>query len=223
MKIFWMILLSVCASSPIFAGDTAQFEFLGFSPDGRYAAFEMEGVQDGSGFPYAEFYVLNVEKNDYAQKPVLKRWPAQEEEGGLTLPEVKREWNKIKAPVMRKWNVQTRVQGDRVSLEPLQAGQWRFAHQGRMYELFLAALVVEKNCYEMGLNAEILDLRIRREKKETVLQKDSRLPKSRGCASGYEISHVFVFQGFVAVAVSFRRPGFEGPDGRWMMITGRLP
>jgi hypothetical protein len=35
------------------AGDAAKLDILGFSKDGGVFAFEEYGVQDGSGFPYA--------------------------------------------------------------------------------------------------------------------------------------------------------------------------
>ncbi|RUV10776.1 DUF2259 domain-containing protein, partial [Mesorhizobium sp. M5C.F.Ca.IN.020.32.2.1] len=38
------------------AGDVAELEILGFTSDGGAFAFEEYGVQDGSGFPYANRY-----------------------------------------------------------------------------------------------------------------------------------------------------------------------
>lgn len=205
------------------AGDTALFKFLGFSPDGAFVAFSLEGVQDGSGFPYAELYVLNTGKNSYARSPLLKQWSAEEADSP-TLQEVKKEWEKETLPVLKKWNIQSHHQGTRVSLETLQENkEWRFAHNGSTYDLSLVTRIFEKNCFDMGFNGEILNLEIRKGKKTQILQKDTRLPKSRGCAFGYEVSEVRVFQGFVAVAMAYKKPGFEGPDHRWMMITGKLP
>jgi predicted secreted protein len=42
------------------AGDRALLDLIGFSADGRHFAFEEYGVQDGSGFPYANIYVLDL-------------------------------------------------------------------------------------------------------------------------------------------------------------------
>jgi predicted secreted protein len=42
------------------AGDRALLNVLGYSPDGRYFAFEEFGVQDGSGFAYADIYIVDV-------------------------------------------------------------------------------------------------------------------------------------------------------------------
>ncbi|MEZ5668817.1 MAG: DUF2259 domain-containing protein [Alphaproteobacteria bacterium] len=42
------------------AGDRAEAAVIGFSADGRYAAYEQYGVQDGSGYPYAQIHILDV-------------------------------------------------------------------------------------------------------------------------------------------------------------------
>lgn len=45
---------------PAFAGDSAQFDAIGYSQDGRYFAFEQFGIQDGSGFAYAEIFLIDL-------------------------------------------------------------------------------------------------------------------------------------------------------------------
>jgi len=47
-------------SEPILASAQADFELIGFSPDGTFAAWEMTGVQDGSGFHWVEFEVIDT-------------------------------------------------------------------------------------------------------------------------------------------------------------------
>lgn len=46
-----------------FAGDIDNFELIGFSKDGRYAAYSIYGVQDGSGFPYHKIRFVDIKKN----------------------------------------------------------------------------------------------------------------------------------------------------------------
>ena len=36
---------------------------IGYSPDSRYFAFEQYGTQDGSGFPYADIFILDLKTN----------------------------------------------------------------------------------------------------------------------------------------------------------------
>ncbi|RUU09269.1 DUF2259 domain-containing protein, partial [Mesorhizobium sp. M6A.T.Ca.TU.002.02.2.1] len=47
------------------AGDVAELEILGFTGDGGAFAFEEYGVQDGSGFPYANRYYINTADDSF--------------------------------------------------------------------------------------------------------------------------------------------------------------
>ncbi|WP_127145112.1 DUF2259 domain-containing protein [Pelagibacterium montanilacus] len=48
------------------AADQALIEVLGYSPDGRYFAFEQFGIQDGSGFAYAEIFLIDLDTDRFA-------------------------------------------------------------------------------------------------------------------------------------------------------------
>lgn len=65
-------ILTLIFSITLFAGDAATFINLGFSPDGKFFAFGQYGYQDGSGFPYAEVYIIDVVKNSYINGGVFK-------------------------------------------------------------------------------------------------------------------------------------------------------
>lgn len=45
------------------AGDRAQLNYLGFSDDGRYFAYEQYGIEDGSGDFYSSIFVLDLAKD----------------------------------------------------------------------------------------------------------------------------------------------------------------
>ena len=69
-----LVFVFLCALSSIAsAGDFATLNFIGFSKDGRYLAFEEYGTQDGSGFPYSNFYFVDVVKNIFAAKSIIVR------------------------------------------------------------------------------------------------------------------------------------------------------
>jgi predicted secreted protein len=62
------------ANSIARAGDAAGREVIGFSPDGRYFAFEQYGVQDGSGFAYSDIMVIDATSDAWVVgTPVRKR------------------------------------------------------------------------------------------------------------------------------------------------------
>ncbi|HEY7765546.1 MAG TPA: DUF2259 domain-containing protein, partial [Aestuariivirgaceae bacterium] len=60
-------MLCILTAPPAFAADAAERDILGFSPDGRYFAFEQYGVQDGSGFPYSEIFIIDLEEDRWLE------------------------------------------------------------------------------------------------------------------------------------------------------------
>jgi len=58
------------------AGDAATLNILGFSSDGSVFAFEEYGVQDGSGFPYANRFYIDTETDTFMTSGVRMLPPA---------------------------------------------------------------------------------------------------------------------------------------------------
>ncbi|RVD32276.1 DUF2259 domain-containing protein, partial [Mesorhizobium sp. M4B.F.Ca.ET.019.03.1.1] len=54
------------------AGDVAELEILGFSQDGGVFAFEEFGVQDGSGFPYANRYYIDTSGDSFLKDTPIR-------------------------------------------------------------------------------------------------------------------------------------------------------
>lgn len=66
LKLFALIAIPLAlAATPSMAGDYAERALLGFSPDGHYCAFEEYGVQDGSGFPYSNIFLIDTATDDW--------------------------------------------------------------------------------------------------------------------------------------------------------------
>jgi predicted secreted protein len=51
--------------APARAGDFAERYILGFSPGGRSFAFEQYGIQDGTGFPYADIFLIDTQTGQW--------------------------------------------------------------------------------------------------------------------------------------------------------------
>jgi predicted secreted protein len=62
----------ICVSS-LWAGDSAVYVDLGFSPDGKTYMFGQYGVLSPSLKPWAEIYVVNVETNNYVPNGKVTR------------------------------------------------------------------------------------------------------------------------------------------------------
>lgn len=58
-------LISLIALSSLWAGDSASFVDLGFSPDGKIYMFAQYGVQSGTLRPWADLFVVDVPRNNF--------------------------------------------------------------------------------------------------------------------------------------------------------------
>jgi predicted secreted protein len=58
-------LISLISHLSLWAGDSASFVDLGFSPDGRIYMFAQYGVQSGTLRPWADLFVVDVPRNNY--------------------------------------------------------------------------------------------------------------------------------------------------------------
>lgn len=56
-------LLVGLGTTPAFAVDYARVDVMGFSANGSRFAFEEYGIQDGSGFPYSNIYLFDVDRD----------------------------------------------------------------------------------------------------------------------------------------------------------------
>ncbi|RWA74793.1 MAG: DUF2259 domain-containing protein [Mesorhizobium sp.] len=219
------------------AGDVAELEILGFSKDGSVFAFEEYGVQDGSGFPYANRYYI-----DTATDTFLKGTPVK-----VRLDD--------EAATLEAARLQSRQKGEAIvsqaelaanrgitagfnAVTELSADPYRMAVNPRPifspvddpleFRLDEVAMNDTEGCQSQGeINGfRLLRINAKDGGKTELLHEDKSIPKSRGCPSGYRIGAVqtFSMQGVSAYAVliAVRQYGFEGPDFRWIAVTGRL-
>lgn len=233
-----MFLFFVAIPINSLAGDYANLNFIGFSKDGKFFAFEQYGTQDGSGFPYANIYFINTEKNSFAAAPVSIRI----DRDGATENSVRNKVNLAAAKKLRdlkiiKGNtgklVLSHLTTDLTFNENLKTNPKtvRFAelvgssyHKGD-YELSLKSVLTKsKDCdiFEQEIFKIELSLKDTEAGTMKILQKDADLPKSRGCALSYSIQDVYLYREYIAVFLNVLTPGFEGPDMRYMAVSGKM-
>jgi predicted secreted protein len=198
------------------AGDAASLEFWGFSGDGRHLAFEQYGVQDGSGFPYAELYIVEVARNT-----LLHSVKATVQSGSTSAEAARRQvWAQSRIALSQYGIVRgkqgrfAQIAGKNSSTQTVE-----FTALGRGHRLELATPEAPKGqagCLTQP--SRLLELRL----DGKALQRDARLPASRACAYDYEIHSVFVLGSSLAVFVKVTADGFEGPNLRWMVVSARL-
>jgi predicted secreted protein len=227
-----LALLSAIATTPAAGGDRALIDFIGYSENGRYFAFEEFGVQDGSGFPYSNIYVIDVATDKWvAGTPFRARIEDEEasqaqaraaaaEMGQRTFDELG-----ITEPAdVIAVNGDGEL-GDGTYLTFGAPGYFPNDPQGvstLTMDIFTAEST--ENCESlladkaMGFSLTLTDAQGARE-----LFADKVLPKSRGCPTTYRIYGVVAPQyatppaGYVAIVAAYPF-GFEGPDRRFVAI-----
>lgn len=215
------------------AGDFAGRDILGFSANGSRFAFEEFGVQDGSGFPYCNIFVIDTAKDEWVPgSPVRKRI----DDETARVATACRSAAEQAAPLIA--NIDER--GDLLASNPI-------TESGRdPYEITFKrrpALQLDNPDWKLRLerialpatvswagDAKTFGYRLILDTPEgsRVLHEDKSLPESRGVPLDYRIHDVVIRQPFgqpasLAVIVMVLTKGFEGPDGRYLAVTAQLP
>jgi predicted secreted protein len=229
-----VIIAIFAAAASATAGDYAHLNFIGFSKDGRYLAFEEYGVSDGSGFPYASIYFIDTAKNTYAAPPVTARIESETAtEASVRSRVLVQADKKLKQFAIVKGNTGKHVVSHKINDLTLDETEniIRFAeeidsnYRRGVHELALRSIPVSpKECEAYSIETVMLQLTLANKDDETskVLQKDTSLPQSRGCVLSYRVQDVYLYKDFAAVFINVYTPGFEGQDMRFMAVTGAI-
>ena len=228
----------LAASATAHAGDTASVEILGFSADGATFAFEEYGVQDGSGFAYANRYYIDTANDSFLPGTPIR---VTVEQDGASVSDARAQAKTQAQSVISDtvladnrgftagWNAVTEQSADpfRMAVNPRPV----FPSIDSSLEFRLTELPMPDGaeCYGFGEPAGFRLTRIATEPgTETALvHEDSTIPQSHGCPLGYGISGIQTFHPeggapVFAVMIAVRKVGFEGPDHRFIAVTGRL-
>jgi len=221
--------------APALAGDRALIDFIGYSEDGQYFAFEEYGIHDGSGGTYSSIYIVDLladkwvdgspftveEGGDAADTPPL----AQTRAKALAKAQEKLKPLKITTPVeimsLLGDGVPDTDGRSMVFAVPMCCGP------GQMDDTRLSlalttfpAKLDEDYCTEM--NPVGYSLAYNDGTATKVLHKDGDiLPKSRGCTLDYRLYAVvqpFDGRGGQVAIISSYPFGFEGPDRRFLAV-----
>ena len=240
-KTFAAALISIATfTAPANAGDFAQIDVLGFSNNGRYFAFEQFGIQDGSGFPYSDIFVVDVSSDKWVKPSPFRRLDQSEVGPGITEGEVldaTRAANRASAtPLLASKGIAGR--GRTVGHNPpteLNSDPFKMtvnphiivpaADDPMEFRLTQYSLPAG-DCASYGANTMGFKLTLDYQGLPTrTLNQDWSLPKSRGCPLRYRINRVVTHvpaagPRVFAILVLMETHGFEGPDGRYIAITG---
>lgn len=218
------------------AGDYANLEILGFSPEGRTFAFEEYGVQDGSGFPYSNIYVIDTATDGWVSGTPVR---VLTEDKSVALEKTRSQAQDEARPILTARKVG--APGNHVASNPpteLSADPHRVVFLPRFisplggdaYELALTETnLPAEGCPDMNQPFRGFRLTLKTANGVTqTLANDTAIPSSRRCPTGYAISDVLTYYPDAAapvlvVILSMYRVGFEGPDRRFLAVTATLP
>lgn len=241
MRFAAALFASLFAAAPALAADGAALNVLGYSPDSRYFAFEQYGVQDGSGFPYWDIFILDTRSNEWVKGSPVRALVESEE----ARPSAARDKAMAQAaPLLKERaitepaeilaaNPATEVVADRASLSfdrwymPMGASPGPGASPGIRHTLKTEAIPLPhaQGCSaDMGENFGYrLTLTDNQTGKSRTLHEDKAIPASRNCPFGYDVSAVVAQSGFpvtdrLVAIIGVYSQGFEGANHRFIAV-----
>ncbi len=220
------------------AGDTATPQVLGFSADGKVFAFEEYGIQDGSGFPYANrFYIDTATDSFLAGTPIRVRIDDEAADIAAARAQAREKGDKIVAESVLAanpgdtagWNAVTEQSADPFRMVVNPRPVFPPVDSPVEFRLEEIPFAPPSGCENLGDTMGFRLVRIDPTPggETTLVHEDASIPASRNCPTGYRLGGVQTFypqsgDPVFAVMIAVRSIGFEGPDFRWIAVTGRL-
>jgi len=223
------------AAAPALAGDAANFAALGFSADGRYFGYEEFGVQDGSGFPYSNIFILDVAEDKWAGGSPFR---VRHEDESPTLAGVRGEAMAKAAKAFADLAI-----SEPAVIEALN-GDGEVGHDGTSLTFGARGFGMDPPPNPVTLKIESFEssstvpcvesfgftppvgfaLMLEADGKTTELHRDASVAASRNCTVGYRpygivapVSWSWLNRTPVAIISVFSH-GFEGPDRRFIAV-----
>ncbi len=213
------------------AGDAASYEIIGFSKDGRYMAYQTSGLMEAGPTFWSKIFFIDVHHNTWAAAPVsLVADGEQTTYKDVSERVYRMADSSISALGIVHGNTARQYINHLFTDSGVEHHSAKFA-TGEMYtggyfeEYELVILETEDgSCDDFGPRVKIeLTIKNIASEETTTLQKDNKVPESRGCPLHYRIEDVYVRDSNVIVFVNVMIPGWEGRSMRYMCITGTLP
>ena len=226
------------------AGSMASLEFLGFSVDGRYAAMGQYWIEDGSGFPGAEITVISVIDNS-----VIRNFEARWSEGMMYSGGVEMYYENSMNPVWETVLDDAESFMDSLCISPENEGVHCICHpltdtgaepESVSFVPWIGSLMYRGPEFSLTLQNHkqmpdsppewismfdvpvLLEVLITDADDIAVMHLDETSSQpGYEYVSNYRIRDVYVYNdNLVALILNTTEPGFEGPDGRFRMVTG---
>lgn len=234
MRLAAAVLLLPALVSPALAADSSEREILGFSADGNYFAFEEYGIQDGSGFPYSNIFIIETATDTWLPGTPIR---VRTDSDTAALADTRFDAREKAQPLLTSYAIS--APADLVVSNPLtelsaDPHLVRFEPRliyPRMGEEWTASLeelpFPARNCpTDSTYNGFRLTL-TGPDGQARILNDDRSIPDSRNCPFNYAISDVLTYypetgEPALVIMISVFSYGFEGPDRRFLAVVTRL-
>ncbi|MEX0628372.1 MAG: DUF2259 domain-containing protein [Cucumibacter sp.] len=220
------------------AAERAELDLIGYSPDGRYFAFEEFGIQDGSGFAYSSVYVVDLAEDDWAAGPFRRQAPDEittlatiRDEALEDATEALGALDVLHPAVLIAMNGDGETGADGLSLD---FGVPGYSDPGHVFGSYRLSLEIFKAPSPLDCIAYLGDdpmgfgLILGSDDFDREIYRDAAIPGSRGCPTTYRIHAVAVpYQSYdlahAVALISVYAFGFEGVDRRFVAVPLTLP
>jgi len=229
---FLIIILAALFCTSALAGDTAQRHIIGFSDDGSWFAFEEFGTSDGTGAPYSNIYVINVNNDKWAKgtpirvnfsetvAPISQARDKAMQQARPILDELA-----IKEPgVLLASSPVTEISTNPRRIDFYRNKNIKDPAHKLSYVLKEIDFPENPTCKSFGIKEKGFSLSLTKGGSPlTQVYKDKSIPASRHCPKSYAISDVIEFIPSRAptrhiVLIHVFAMGFEGPDSRFLAV-----
>ena len=216
-----LILVAVTLIFAAYGGDTASVQINGFSEDGRYVSFQMTGVADGSGFPYLFFGIYDCREHKWARKPFFEAVEIMDEkdyEKGTFIVEEK--LGDLIVGLHAKYSIATFQQGlpvmERAPYSPAVTALG-ISDNGRDIIVKLKEIPGSKTLYDMYTPSGY-EISVSTATNDTVIEKKDPATDFDGALWDLSMESARMFKDTLVIIVSYKSPGFEGPNTRYFPI-----
>ncbi len=241
IRTFFVIAWLAIINTTGFAGNTADRNIIGFSPDGVWFAFEEYGISDGSGAPFTNIYVINVDEDKWATgTPVRINFGEKvapiSAARNAALQQVKPILDKLgitEPGILLASNPVTEITSNPRRIDFYRNKNLKEPANKLSYVLKEIEFPDNKTCKSFGINVKGFSLSLTKGGSPlTQVYKDKNVPASRRCPNEYAISDVIEFNPAPGpssgpsrhiVLVHMFVLGFEGPDSRFLAVPVTLP
>lgn len=227
-----VLALALLAATPAVAGDLAYIDYLGYSADGRYFAFEEYGIQDGSGFPFSNIFVVDLPTDSWVSGTPVR--VVVEDDWDSDLAAARAQAASEARPILNASGIGTPAHLLAINADgDPRTGDGRVLDFGRPGYVQSEVHDVRRLALDVVRRPAAIDCEIiANETYGFALSLDGvaihtdagTLPRSRGCAMDYKIYAVLrpidyaMIEGGVVAVIAYYPYSFEGPDRRFLVV-----